>query len=30
MAQFEFVEWLVLWLLKPRELEFDWDDGNQT
>ena len=30
MAQFEFVEWLVLWLLSPRDLEFDWDQGNQS
>jgi hypothetical protein len=30
MAQFEFLEWLVLWLLSPRELEFDWDQGNYS
>ncbi len=28
MAQFEFVVWLVQWLLSQESFEFDWDDGN--
>ena len=30
MAQFEFVEWLLLWLLNQAYFEFDWDEGNST
>lgn len=30
MAQFEFVEWLVLWLLSRKDIEFEWDHGNQN
>jgi uncharacterized DUF497 family protein len=28
MAQFEFVAWLVKWLLALENPQFDWDDGN--
>jgi len=28
MAQFEFVAWLVEWLLQQQDFEFDWDQGN--
>jgi uncharacterized protein len=30
MAQFEFVEWLVRWLIEKIEFKFDWDEGNST
>ena len=28
MAQFEFVAWLVQWLLQQDDFIFDWDQGN--
>lgn len=30
MAQWEFVEWLLFWILETSQFEFDWDDGNRT
>lgn len=30
MAKFEFIEWLLLWLLELGEPEFQWDEGNRT
>ena len=30
MAQWEFVEWLLIWLLETSQFEFEWDDGNRT
>jgi hypothetical protein len=30
MARFEFVAWLVQWLLQQDDLEFDWDQGNSS
>jgi len=30
MAQFEFVEWLVQWLMNQDIFEFEWDEGNST
>ncbi|MBL7544094.1 MAG: hypothetical protein JNL11_09765 [Bdellovibrionaceae bacterium] len=30
MAQFEFVAWLVKWILEQETFEFDWDHGNST
>ena len=30
MAQFEFVAWLVKWILEQEDFEFDWDQGNST
>jgi uncharacterized DUF497 family protein len=30
MAQWEFVEWLLVWLLEALDYEFEWDQGNQT
>jgi uncharacterized DUF497 family protein len=30
MAKFEFVAWLVKWILEREEFEFDWDSGNTT
>jgi uncharacterized DUF497 family protein len=30
MAQFEFVAWLVKWLFRQSDFEFDWDSGNST
>jgi len=30
MAQFEFVAWLVNWLIQHDDFEFDWDQGNST
>lgn len=30
MAQWEFVEWLLLWLLETTDFEFEWDVGNKT
>lgn len=28
MAQWEFVEWLLFWLLETSHYEFEWDKGN--
>lgn len=30
MAQWEFVEWLMFWILETSHFEFEWDRGNQT
>ncbi len=30
MAQFEFVAWLVQWILQQQNFEFEWDQGNNT
>jgi uncharacterized protein len=30
MAQFEFVAWLVKWLLQQQDFDFEWDQGNST
>ena len=30
MAHFEFVAWLVQWLLAQDDFEFEWDEGNST
>lgn len=30
MAQWMFVEWLLIWLLQKRKYHFEWDDGNLT
>ncbi len=30
MAQFEFIEWLALWLLETSIFHFDWDEGNSS
>lgn len=30
MAQWKFVEWLLIWLLETTHFEFEWDQGNQT
>ncbi|MFN7904215.1 MAG: BrnT family toxin [Pseudobdellovibrionaceae bacterium] len=30
MAQFEFVAWLVKWILEQESFDFDWDQGNST
>jgi len=30
MAQWEFVEWLLFWLLETPHFEFEWDKGNET
>lgn len=30
MAQWEFVEWLLIWLLETPHFEFQWDQGNRT
>ena len=30
MAQFEFVAWLVRWLLDQENFGFDWDMGNSS
>jgi uncharacterized DUF497 family protein len=30
MAQWEFVEWLLIWILETTYFEFEWDTGNQT
>ena len=29
MAKWEFVEWLLFWLLETSRFEFEWDDGNR-
>lgn len=30
MAQFEFVAWLVKWILEQDNFAFEWDHGNST
>jgi uncharacterized DUF497 family protein len=31
MAQWEFVEWLLFWILETSHYEFEWDDaGNRS
>lgn len=30
MAQFEFVAWLVKWILEQEVFDFEWDHGNST
>lgn len=30
MAQWEFVEWLMFWILETSNFEFEWDKGNQS
>ncbi len=30
MAQWEFVEWLLFWILETSHFEFEWDRGNST
>lgn len=30
MAQFEFVEWLVKWILQQEDFVFEWDQGNSA
>ncbi len=30
MAQWEFVEWLLFWILETSHIEFEWDKGNLT
>jgi uncharacterized DUF497 family protein len=30
MAQWEFVEWLLFWILETSHFEFEWDEGNST
>jgi uncharacterized protein len=30
VAQWEFVEWLLMWLLETSHFEFEWDAGNLT
>ena len=30
MAQWEFVEWLLFWILETSHFEFEWDKGNRT
>ena len=30
MAQWEFVEWLLFWILETSYFEFEWDEGNST
>lgn len=30
MAKWEFVEWLLIWLLENPQCDFEWDDGNKT
>lgn len=30
MAKFEFIEWLVDWILEQGEFAFHWDIGNKT
>lgn len=29
MAQWEFVEWLLFWILETSHFEFEWDKGNK-
>jgi uncharacterized DUF497 family protein len=30
VAQWEFVEWLLFWILETSHFEFEWDKGNRT
>lgn len=30
MAQWEFVDWLLYWILETSHFEFEWDQGNRT
>lgn len=30
MARWEFVDWLLFWLLETSHFEFEWDKGNQN
>ena len=30
MAQFEFIQWLALWLIETLEFDFEWDHGNSV
>ncbi len=30
MAQWDFVEWLLFWILETSHFEFEWDKGNKT
>ncbi len=30
MATWEFVEWLLFWILETSSFEFEWDAGNRT
>lgn len=30
MAQWEFVDWLLIWILETSHFEFEWDNGNLT
>ena len=30
MAQWLFVEWLLIWLLEATHFEFEWDAGNRS
>ena len=30
MAKWEFVEWLLFWILETSHFEFEWDEGNRT
>ncbi len=30
MAQFQFLEWLLLWLIEIEQFTFQWDKGNLT
>lgn len=30
MARWEFVDWLLFWILETSHFEFEWDEGNRT
>lgn len=30
MAKWEFVEWLLFWILETSHFDFEWDQGNRT
>ncbi len=30
MAHWEFVEWLLFWILETSHFEFEWDAGNRS
>lgn len=30
MAQWEFVEWLLFWILETSSFDFEWDHGNYS
>jgi uncharacterized DUF497 family protein len=30
MARFEYVEWLLFWLLEAKSFRFEWDSGNRA